>query len=165
MKFKFILSSICLCFLLSLGSSVNAEGVKNVKQGEMLYPANNDKEIKESADLFYKALQSQVHYKEYPDATMSKREKVLFKDIDKFVYKFKDGKLVHSYPGSHIKDFSPAPDPNRQVYFLMTVKETEKDFKGQYAVYDAETGNMITAGKGYHSKKEYELKHRNDKSD
>jgi hypothetical protein len=121
------------------------------------------KEIKDSADLFYKVLQS--HYKEYPDATISKREKVLFKDIDKFVYKFKDGKLEHSYPHSNIKEFTPAPNPNRQVYFFMTVKETEKDFRGQYAVYDAETGNPITGGKSYHLKKEYELKHRKDKSE
>ncbi|EFV74822.1 hypothetical protein HMPREF1013_04848 [Bacillus sp. 2_A_57_CT2] len=165
MKIKLIFSSICFCFLLFIGYTVDAEGVKNHKPEEILYPANNDKEIKDSADQFYRALQTQFHYKEYPNATMSIREKVLFKDIDKFVYKMKDGKLEHSYPGSNIKDFYPAPDLNRQVFFLMTVKETEKDFKGQYAVYDAETGNMITAGKSFHLKKEYELKHRNKKND
>jgi hypothetical protein len=157
MKFKFILSSICSCFLLFIGISVNADA-----EG---LPANNGKTIKESADLFYKAVESEFHYKEYPDATMNKREKVLFKDIDKFVYKFNDGKLEHSYPHSNIKEFTPAPDPNRQVYFFMTVKETEKDFRGQYAVYDAETKEFISGGKKYHLKKEYELKHRNDKSD
>jgi hypothetical protein len=165
MKFKFILSSFCFCFLLFSGISVNAEGVKNAKQGEILYPPNNDREIKESADLFYKALESQFHYREYSDATMSKREEVLFKDIDKFVYKYKDGHIEHSFPGPNIKDVYPAPNPNRQVYFLMTVKETEKDFNGQFAVYDAETKQFITGGKSYHLKKEYELKHRNDKSD
>jgi hypothetical protein len=145
--------------------SVNAEGVRNDKQEEILYPANNDKEIKDSADQFYRALQTQFHYKEYPNATMSIRENVLFKDIDKFVYKMKDGNLEHSYPHSNIKDFYPVPDPNRQVYFLMTVKETDKDFKGQYAVYDAETGNLITAGKNYGQKKEYYLQQRKDKND
>jgi hypothetical protein len=164
MKFKFILSCICLCSLLLIGISVNAQGVKNDKE-KVLYPANKDKEIKEGADLFYNALESEFHYKEFPDATMNKREKVLFKDIDKFVYKYKDGKLEHSYPHSNIKDFYPAPNPNRQVYFLLTVKETEKDFNGQYAVYDAETKQFISGGKHYHSKKEYELKHRNGKSD
>jgi hypothetical protein len=148
-----------------MGISVNAEGVKNDKGEVKLYPANYKSEIKESADHFYNGLQTEFHYKEYSDATISKKEKVLFKDIDKFVYKYKDGQIEYSYPHSNIKDFTPAPDPNRQVYIFMTVKETEKDFKGQYAVYDAETKQFISGGKTFHSKKDYELKHRNKKND
>jgi hypothetical protein len=161
---KFILSSICLCFLLFIGISVDAKVVKNDKQEVIQFPANNDKEIKQSADQFYKELEKEWHYREYSDATKSIRKKVLFKDIDKFSYKYKDGQREISYPHSNIKDFSPAPNANRQVYFLMTVKETEKDFKGQYAVYDVETHNFISGGSHYHLKKEYELKHKKDKS-
>jgi hypothetical protein len=163
---KFILSSICLCFLLFIGVSVDAKVVKNDKEEVIRFPANNGKEIKQSADQFYKELVKEWHYREYPDATMSIRKKVLFKDIDKFVYKYKDGQVGHSYPDSkkNIKDFTPAPNANRQVYFLMSVKETERDFKGQYAVYDVETGSFISGGSTFGLKKEYEQKHKKDKS-
>ncbi|OLS35572.1 hypothetical protein [Bacillus sp. MRMR6] len=163
---KFILSSICLCFLLFIGNSVEAEVVNNDKEEVIHFPANNDKEIKQSADQFYKELEKEWHYREYADAKMSIRKKVLFKDIDKFDYKYKDGQVEHSYPNSktNIKDFTPAPNANRQVYYLMSVKETEKDFKGQYAVYDVETHNFISGGSHYHLKKEYELKHKKDKN-
>ncbi|HCX48214.1 MAG TPA: hypothetical protein DG757_04065 [Bacillus sp. (in: Bacteria)] len=141
---KFILGSICFSFLLFIGISVNAEKIRNEKEQLILYPANRDKVIRQSPDQFYKELQTEFHYKEYSGATLSKREKVLFKDIDKFVYKYKDGEVQYSYPDSNIKEFYPAPNPNRQVYFLMSVKETEKEFKGQYAIYDAETKQFIS---------------------
>lgn len=161
---KFILSSICFCSLLFISISVSAEGANIEKEQVIFSPANHEKVIKQNADQFYQELETEFHYREYSDATLSKREKVLFKDIDKFVYKYKDGQIQHSYPSSNIKDFYPAPNPNRQVYFFMTVKETDKDFKGQHAVYDAETKQFISGGRDYHLKKEYELKRKKEKN-
>ncbi len=157
MKNKSIILSIMIFSLfLYLGMIVDAE------EERVSYPDNDQMKIELTADQFYKKLITDPNlqketYREYPKATMNIREKILFKEVDQLNYRYKDGKVEHVYP-TNIKDFNPAPSPNRQVYFLLTVKETEKDFHGKYVLFDAETHAFISGGSVYHLKKEYCLK-------
>jgi len=39
--------------------------------------------------------------------------------------------------------------PDRQVYFFYSFKDTEKEFRGNYAIYDVETKVMVAGGSTY----------------
>lgn len=126
------------------------------------YPANKNKNFTGSADDFYGSFlkgkaesKENFSYKEFPNAVMSKREKVLFKDIDKFTYTMRDGKKERVYPDPRTyKILRNIASPDRQVYFFISVEDNQKEFRGSYAVYDIETKQFIAGESGEYLKRE-----------
>lgn len=141
-------------------SSMNKK--KEYAETDTRYPANKDKNFTESADDFYQSFlkhkvesEENFTYKEFPNATMNKREKVLFKDIDKFTYTMRDGKKERVYPDPRTyKILHNIASPDRQVYFFISVEDDQKEFRGSYAVYDIETKQFIAGESGEYLKKE-----------
>lgn len=155
-----------------LGSPVYSQ-TTTADKDEYLHPANKEKVFVETEDEFYQALrdlkypvhqedyqrykqkpkQQQRHldtvlFKEMPDASVNVRKKLLFKEVEKLNYITFDGNILRSYPDIDIKYYQ-AVSPDRQVYFFYSFKDTEKEFRGNYAIYDVETKEMVTAGNTY----------------
>ncbi|MGE7908126.1 hypothetical protein [Lysinibacillus xylanilyticus] len=140
---------------------------------EYLYPANKEKDFDETVDEFYEALrdlkypvhqelykryklrskEQQRHlntilFKEMPDASVNIREKLLFKEVEKLNYITFDGNILRPYPDIDI-NYHQNFSPDRQVYFFYSFKDTEKEFRGRYAIYDAETKETVAGGYTY----------------
>ena len=177
---KFILSTIYFCFVLFIGTSVDAEGVDNQSEKvDYLHPANQEKVFNETVDEFYQALRDRkypVHqefyrkhiafykrhknkygdidtalFKEIPDASVNLRKKLLFNEVERYNYITWDGNLHYAYPDINLK-YHQTVSPDRQVYFFYSFKDTEKDFRGRYAVYDVETKDFLAGGGTYIAK-------------
>lgn len=140
---------------------------------EYLYPTNKEKAFDETEDEFYQALRDLkylVHqeyyrknyeffkkhknneygsmndgiFKDIPHASVNFRKKVLFHELEKFIYVIWDGNGI----------FIPYPDikldrvvsPDRQVYLFYSFRDTAKEFRGRCAVYDVETKQLIAGG-------------------
>ncbi|WP_316568833.1 hypothetical protein [Neobacillus sp. YIM B06451] len=133
---------------------------------EYLYPANKEKVFDETVDEFYQALRDikypvhqelylrnkhkQIHldtvlFKEIPDASVNIRKKLLFNEVEEFNYITWDGDILHTYPDFDI-NYHQTVSPDRQVYFFYSFKDTEKEFKGRYTIYDVETKKMVAGG-------------------
>ncbi|MEK3727040.1 MULTISPECIES: hypothetical protein [Lysinibacillus] len=176
MKNPFLISSFVFIFLFSfsmyLGSPVYSQTTPSDKN-EYLHPANKEKVIDETVDEFYLALrdlkypihqevfqrykqkskQQQRHldtalFKEMPDASVNVRKKILFNEVEKLNYITFDGNILRTYPNIDI-NYHQTVSPDRQVYFFYSFKDTEKEFKGNYAIYDVETKEMVTGGSTY----------------
>lgn len=140
---------------------------------EYQYPANEEKIFEETVDEFYQALrdlkysvhqefyqkykqkpkeqQRHLHtvlFKDMPDASISIRKKILFKDVERLNYITFDGNLLRTYPGIDI-NYYQIISPDRQIYFFYSFKDTEKEFRGRYAIYDVETKEMVAGGGTY----------------
>lgn len=83
-----------------------------------------------------------------PDASISIRKKILFKDVERLNYITFDGNLLRTYPGIDI-NYYQIISPDRQIYFFYSFKDTEKEFRGRYAIYDVETKEMVAGGDTY----------------
>src|SRR4051812_21377800 len=132
-----------------------------------IYPENKEKVFTETVDQFYEALRKRsypVHqefyrkhydfykkhknklgnmdtalFKDMPDASVNFRKKVLFHEVEKFNYITWDGNgILTTHPDIKMK-YNQAISPDRQVYFFYSFKDTDKEFRGRYAVYDVET--------------------------
>lgn len=77
-------------------------------------------------------------FKEITDASVNIRKKVLFKEVKGFNYMTWDWNVLHTYPNIDLKEYQTV-SPNRQVFFFYSLKDTEKEFRGRYAIYDVET--------------------------
>ncbi|WP_155592242.1 hypothetical protein [Lysinibacillus cavernae] len=168
------LSTFIFSFSLSLllGNPIYAQTTPSDKI-EYIYPANKEKVFDETVDEFYQALRDikyPVHqefyqrfkqkpkeqqrnldtvlFKEMPDASVSIRRKILFKEVEELNYITSDGNILRSYPGMDIK-YNQAVSPDRQVFFFYSFKDTEKEFRGRYAIYDVETKEMVAGGNTY----------------
>ncbi|PJO44802.1 hypothetical protein [Lysinibacillus xylanilyticus] len=140
---------------------------------EYLFPANKERVFDETVDEFYEALrdlkypvhqelykryklrskEQQSHldtilFKEMPDASVNIREKLLFKEVEKLNYITFDGNILRPYPDIDI-NYHQTVSPDRQVYFFYSFKDTEKEFRGRYAIYDAETKETVAGGNTY----------------
>ncbi|WP_433596271.1 hypothetical protein [Lysinibacillus xylanilyticus] len=140
---------------------------------EYLFPANKERVFDETVDEFYEALrdlkypvhqelykryklrskEQQSHldtilFKEIPDASVNIREKLLFKEVEKLNYITFDGNILRPYPDIDI-NYHQTVSPDRQVYFFYSFKDTEKEFRGRYAIYDAETKDTVAGGYTY----------------
>lgn len=159
---------ITVFFLFLTGNNVFAKTDKSTDslKVEYLYPANKEKVFTETVDQFYEALRKRsypVHqefykkhknkmgsmdtalFKDMPDASVSIRKKVLFNEVVSFNYITWDGNLHYAYPNIDLK-YNLAVSPDRQVYFFYSFKDTEKEFRGRYAVYDVETKKLLAGG-------------------
>lgn len=154
-----------------MGNPVNSEAMHS--DSEYIYPSNKEKVFSETVDEFYKALrelkypvhqkyyqkyiqlpkQEQRHmdtnlFKEMTDASVSFRKRVLFSEVEKFNYLIFYGNSIHPYPDIDI-NYHKAVSPERHVYFFYSLKDTAKEFRGRYAIYDVETKKILAAGNTY----------------
>lgn len=164
------LSMVCGLFML-LGNPVYSRA-SYLNKVDYLYPANKEKIIDETVDEFYQALRDRsypVHqefylrhkqrqrdldaglFKEISDASVNIRKKVLFNEVEGFNYITWDGSILHSYPDIDLKYYQTV-SPNRQVFFFYSFKDTEKEFRGRYAIYDVETKEILAGGGMYFPK-------------
>ena len=176
MKNPFLISfsTLILSFSLPmlLGNPVYSQTTPSDKI-EYLYPANKEKFFDETVDEFYQALrdikypvhqelyqryqqkpkQLQRHldtvlFKEMLDASINIREKLLFNEVEGLNYLIFDGNILRPYPDIDI-NYHQTVSPDRQVYFFYSFKDTEKEFRGRYAIYDVETKEMVAGGGTY----------------
>lgn len=148
-----------------LGNSVYSQSTPS-DNIEYLYPANQEKVFNETIDEFYQALrdikypvhqelyhrnkQKQRHldtvlFKEIPGASVNIRKKLLFNEVEGFNYITWDGNILHTYPDIDT-NYHQTISPDRQVYFFYSFKDTEKEFRGRYSIYDVETKEMVAGG-------------------
>jgi hypothetical protein len=176
MKNPFLISLSTFIFSCSLsmliGNPVYSQSTSSDKI-EYLNPANKEKVFDETVDEFYQALrdlkypvhqevyqrytqrskQQQIHldtvlFKEMPDASVNIRKKLLFKEVERLNYITFDGNILLSYPDIDI-NYHQTVSPDRQVYFFYSFKDTEKEFRGRYAIYDVETKETVAGGGTY----------------
>ena len=176
MKKPFLIHlSMFICsFSLSmlLGNPVYSQTTA-LDKNEYLHPANKEKFFGETVDEFYQALRDlkyPVHqefyerykqkpteqqryleiaiFKEMPDASVNVRKKLLFNEVEALNYITFDGNILRTYPDIEIK-YHQTVSPDRQVYFFYTFKDSEKEFRGRYAIYDIETKEMLAGGGTY----------------
>ncbi|MGE7943780.1 hypothetical protein ACQKNB_17010 [Lysinibacillus xylanilyticus] len=179
MKNPFLISLSTFIFSCSLsmliGNPVYSQSTPSDKI-EYLHPVNKEKVFDETVDEFYQALrdlkypvhqevyqrykqrskEQQIHldmvlFKEMPDASVSIRKKLLFKEVERLNYITLDGNILRSYPDIDI-NYHQTVSPDRQVYFFYSFKDTEKEFRGRYAIYDVETKEMVAGGGTYFPK-------------
>jgi hypothetical protein len=167
---------LLVCILLMTESPLYSKAVNSSTQSEKveyMYPANKEKEFNETVDQFYLALRKRAYpvhqefykkhkefykrhknkygemdtalFKEMPDASVSIRKKVLFNEVEGFNYITWDGNSHYTYPDLDLK-YHQTVSPDRQVYFFYSFKDTEKEFRGRYAVYDVETKKLLAGG-------------------
>jgi len=172
MKNPFLISLYMICSILGLlGYPVYSQASYSHKV-DYLYPANTENIIDETVDEFYQALRDRrypVHqefyerhkqrqkdldaglFKEITDASVNIRKKVLFNEVKGFNYLTWDGNILHTYPDIDLK-YHQTVSPNRQVFFFYSFKDTEKEFRGRYAIYDVETKEILAGGGMYFPK-------------
>lgn len=176
MKNPFLISLYTFIFSCSLsmliGNPVYSQSRPSDKI-EYLYPSNKGKVFDETVDEFYQALrdlkypvhqelyqrykqkpkQQQIHldtvlFKEMPDASVNIRKKLSFNEVEGLNYITFDGNILRPYPDIDI-NYHQAVSPDRQVYFFYSFKDTEKEFRGRYAIYDVETKEKVAGGGTY----------------
>jgi hypothetical protein len=179
MRIKVLISTFTLAFLMVTGQQAQAEN-DNKNEGNYLYPENKDKIFSETINQFYEALKKRsypVHqeyyrkhyefykrhknkygsmdtalFKDMAGASVNFRKKLLFHEVEKFNYLTWDGNgYVSLYPNIEMK-YHQAISPNRQVYFFISFKDTDQEFRGRCAVYDVETKQLIAGGESYINK-------------
>ncbi|GAB0169785.1 hypothetical protein LSPCS325_32220 [Lysinibacillus sp. CTST325] len=178
MKNLFLISLYTFIFSFSLsmllGNAVYSQTTSSEKI-EYLYPANKEKIFDETVDEFYQALRDlkypihqefyqrykqrpkqqqqqrdldTVLFKEMPDESVNIRKKLLFNEVEGLNYITIDGNILRPYPDIDI-NYHQTVSPDRQVYFFYSFKDTDKEFRGRYAIYDVETKEMVAGGGTY----------------
>jgi len=72
----------------------------------------------------------------------------LFNEVERLNYITIDGNILRAYPDIDF-NYHQAISPDRQIYFFYSFKDTEKEFRGRYAIYDVETKEMVAGGGTY----------------
>ena len=109
------------------------------------YPDNQSKSFVDE-DEFYNQ-QDKTIYQEDENAAFSIRQKILFKDVPDAEYTFKHKTNRFSEKMNHL---TPHIHPNRQVYFMASFHQNEKEEFHKYVVIDAETEVILLSGNSYH---------------
>ncbi|MGM0903565.1 MAG: hypothetical protein ACQEXB_21000 [Bacillota bacterium] len=178
MKALLAFSLLSVSLFLFVGMNVHAEGMERDRLASLnyLYPENRDEVFTETVDEFYQALRDRkypVHqefykrhqrlykgnehmqngldttlFKKIPDASVNIRKKLLFHEVEEFDYITWDANIHYTYPDIDI-NYHQTISPQRQVYFFFSFKDTEKEFKGRYAVYDVESKKPLAGGGTY----------------
>jgi len=153
MKNPFLISLSTFIFSCSLsmliGNSVYSQSTPSDKI-EYLYPVNKEKVFDETVDEFYQALrdlkypvhqevyqrykqrskEQQIHldtvlFKEMPDASVSIRKKLLFKEVERLNYITLDGNILRSYPDIDI-NYHQTVSPDRGKFISFIPLKTQK---------------------------------------
>lgn len=88
-------------------------------------------------------------YEEYDDATGNIKTTLEYKDIKKILEN--EGILTLVPETTYSGD--PKIRPNTQIYFYATWKESKKDFNFKYAIFDANSKEILVSGSSFHFKK------------
>jgi hypothetical protein len=110
------------------------------------YPGNENKHFV-SENHFYEHLDKKI-YKEYERATYSVRKKMSYKDVGAAELTFL--KKTGEYFGQKPQPLANQIDPDRQVYFLASFYQNEKEEFHKFIVLDAETKFKLYGGDRYH---------------
>ena len=110
------------------------------------YPDNQSKPFTE-VDEFYNELDKSI-YEEYKNAAFSMRKKISFNEVPDAELTFKlktklSEEKMNPTNSRHIH-------PNRQVYFMASFHQNEKEEWHKYVVIDAETQKVLQGGNHYH---------------
>ncbi|MGD6963992.1 hypothetical protein ACQCVB_17385 [Fictibacillus phosphorivorans] len=109
-------------------------------------PGNENKRFVSEND-FYEQLDKKV-YKEYDRATYSVRKKMSYKEVAAAELTFL--KKTGEYFGQKPQPLANQIDPDRQVYFLASFYQNEKEEFHKFIVLDAETKVKLYGGDRYH---------------
>ena len=110
------------------------------------YPDNQSNYFIEE-DEFYNKLDKNI-YEEYKNAAFSMRKKISFNEVPDTELIFK---LKTNLGGEKMNPAnSPQIHPNRQVYFMASFHQNEKEEWHKYVVIDAETKKELQGGNHYH---------------
>ncbi|WP_342543553.1 hypothetical protein MHH33_08485 [Paenisporosarcina sp. FSL H8-0542] len=98
-------------------------------------------------DEFYNEVDKNI-YQEYKNAAFSIRQKLSFKDVPdaEFTFNQKTNFISEKMNLKHQTDVHP----NRQVYFMASFQQNEKEEWHKYVVIDAETKKVLLGGNHYH---------------
>ncbi|MFJ5772278.1 hypothetical protein [Psychrobacillus sp. NPDC093180] len=143
-----LLTFISLSSFLSFQPLASNQGLldSEIFSFQVEYPDNQSKTFA-SEDEFYAKLDKKL-YTEYENAAYSMRKKIFFHEVP-------DAELIFrtktNLPGEkwNISSF-PFIHPNRQVYFLASFQQNEKEEFHKYTIIDAETNTVLLGGNHYH---------------
>lgn len=110
------------------------------------YPNNQSKSFI-SEDEFYNQLDKDI-YKEYKNAVYSVRKKISFKDVPKAEFTF--NRKTNNSCGDRMNLQYSDIHPDRQVYFMASFYQSEREEFHKFIVIDAETKNKLLGGDSYH---------------
>jgi len=134
---------------LSLAPSVTSSqriAASETSSPKLEYPDNESKSFIEE-DKFYNELDKNI-YEEYKNAAFSMRKKISFNEVPDAELTFKmktklGSEKMNPTNSLHIH-------PNRQVYFMASFHQNEKEEWHKYVVIDAETKKVLLGGNHYH---------------
>lgn len=110
------------------------------------YPENQSEYFIEE-DEFYNELDKNI-YEEYKNAAYSMREKISFNDVPETELTFK---LKTKLGGVKMNPTTSLDiHPNRQVYFMASFHQNEKEEWHKFVVIDAKTKKVLLGGNHYH---------------
>lgn len=143
---------ICLLVLTSLTTNTILAKENDATAHNSHFSVENSKKNFSSAKEFYEREKksdlfnvfNNEKYREYDKAELNIREKVLFKDLKETLTK----KLNKDVPSTIYSQPSIKVDPNRQVYFLGSLDNTQSGQQWfKFAIFDAESKKLLWAGK------------------
>ncbi|WP_285397469.1 hypothetical protein [Lysinibacillus sp. fls2-241-R2A-57] len=141
-----VLSSFLLISFLPTETSNQRTSASETSTPKLEYPDNQSKTFIEE-DEFYNKLDKNI-YEEYKDAAFSMRKKISFKEVadTELVFKLKTKLGTEKIDNLN----SPHIHSNRQVYFMGSFHQNEKEECHKYVVIDAETQKVLLRGDQYH---------------
>jgi len=141
-----VLSSFLLISFLPTETSSQRTSASETSTPKLEYPNNQSKSFIEENE-FYNKLDKNI-YEEYKNAAFSMRKKISFKEVAETELIFK----LKTNLGAEKMDNLNAPHihPNRQVYFMGSFHQNEKEEWHKFVVIDAETQKILLGGNHYH---------------
>lgn len=137
------LTVVSLSSLLFLSSSSFAE---EVVYPPLTYEDNHSKTFLDE-DEFYITLDKEI-YQEFENAAFSLRQKIAFKDVPSIDNTF-NVKTNHHQEKMNLQHNTDI-HPNRQVYYMASFYQNDKEEFHKFAVIDAETKVVLIGGNSYH---------------
>jgi hypothetical protein len=132
-------------FLLLINHSVLAYGKE--------FSMNQDQTL-QSADEFYNKVLDKNQYKEYRDSELKIRKLTTIKELPETFKEIKwDYVKNHRHPFKEdFVDYTKRFNPERQVYYFLSLKDTDKVVFYKSALFDAKTKELIYRENGKWSK-------------
>ena len=141
-----VLSNFLFLSLAPSETSSQRTAASETSSAKLEYPDNQSKSFIEE-DKFYNELDKNI-YVEYKNAAFSMRKKISFNEVPDAELTFKmktklGGEKMNPTNSLHIH-------PNRQVYFMASFHQNEKEEWHKFVVIDAETKKVLLEGNHYH---------------
>lgn len=141
-----VLSNFLFLSLTPSDTSFQRTSASETTSPKLEYPDNQGKSFIEE-DQFYNELDKNI-YEEYKNSTFSMRKKISFNEVPDAELTFRlktklGGEIMNPKNWLHIH-------PNRQVFFMASFYQNEKEEWHKFVVIDAETKKVLLAGNHYH---------------